>query len=197
MTPTRPLRWLIAGALLVGAALGASGCATLVRGTTDIVRIESNPSGAEVHLSNGDSGITPASFELPRKNPITVEFEKEGFEKVTMTLSPTRSKRGSLAVGGNALVGGAIGGAIDGSTGAALDLQPNPLVVTLDVVPPPPSMANWPALKPGITRRDVKKLLGEPAHISDDTGAQVWTYPNRGKIHFRNFFVETWEISEN
>ncbi|HEX2099261.1 MAG TPA: PEGA domain-containing protein [Candidatus Synoicihabitans sp.] len=163
-----------------------------MRGTTDLVRIESNPSGAKVRLSTGDSGVTPVSFELPRKNPVTVEFEKEGFERVTMTLSPTRSKRGSIATGGNALIGGAIGGAIDGSTGAALDLQPNPLVVNLDVAPPPPSLANWPALKPGITRRDVKKLLGEPADISDDTGAQVWTYPDGGKIQFRNFFVDTW-----
>src|SRR5688500_5657312 len=126
MPASGPSRWLIAGALMVGVFLGSSGCATVVRGTTDNVRIETNPPGANVHLSTGDTGVTPVSFNLPRKHPITVELEKAGFEKVTMTLNPTRSKQGSIATAGNAFIGGAVGSAIDSSTGAALDLQPNP-----------------------------------------------------------------------
>lgn len=180
------------GVLTIVAALSVSGCATLVRGSKDTVRIESDPSGASVHLSTGHSGVTPTTLELPRKNVITVDFEKDGFDKKTVYLYPTKSKKGSLATGGNALVGGAIGGAIDGSTGAALDLLPNPLVVTLERTPAPATLNNWSALKTGLTRRDVKRLIGEPIQISDDTGAQIWSYANGAKIHFKNFFVEQW-----
>lgn len=185
-------RGLAVGILVIAVALCASGCATVVRGSKDTVRIESNPSGASIHLSTGHSGVTPAMFELPRKNLITVEFEKEGFDKKTVYLYPTRSKKGSIAAGGNALVGGAIGGAIDGSTGAMLDLEPNPLVVTLELTPPPPTLENWSALKVGLTRRDVKRLIGTPAETSDDSSAQIWSYANGAKIYFKNFFVDHW-----
>ena len=169
-----------------------AGCATVVRGTKQTVRIESNPSGAHIRLSTGAEGVTPASFELGRKEPVVVELQKEGFETQTVTLVPMHSKRGIIAGSGNALIGGAIGGAIDGGTGAMLDLEPNPLVVILRPVFAPPAVANWHGLKMGLGRRDVRELLGEPTAISDDSGDQVWTYPGDGKITFHQFFVTTW-----
>jgi hypothetical protein len=179
---------ILAGVLV----LILTSCATVVRGTKQSVRIESNPAGAAIHLSTGVDGWTPATVVLPRKDPVVVEFKKEGYESRSVTLVPMRSRNGAIANGGNALVGGIIGGAIDGSTGATLDLEPNPLIVTLRPIHTPPSVANWRGLQTGSARRDVRDLLGEPASISDSTGDQVWTYPDGGTVHFKQFFVDVW-----
>jgi hypothetical protein len=53
------------------AVLDAPGCATITRSTTDQLAVESEPTGAQVTLSNSQEGITPASFTLPRKDPLT------------------------------------------------------------------------------------------------------------------------------
>jgi hypothetical protein len=37
-------------------------CATITRGVHEKLRIESDPSGANVVLSTGEKGITPATF---------------------------------------------------------------------------------------------------------------------------------------
>ena len=112
------------------------GCATVLRGTKDSVRIESDPPGATVILSNGMTGVTPVTLDLPRKTHYQVEFRKEGYKTQYYTIGPMLSKAGHRATAGNALIGGAIGGFIDGSTGAAYDLFPNPLVVKLPPVAP-------------------------------------------------------------
>ncbi|MEO6004358.1 MAG: hypothetical protein ABIZ04_24835 [Opitutus sp.] len=169
-----------------------SGCATVVRGTKHNVRIESNPVGAHVRLSTGAEGVTPAVFELARKDPVVVEVRMDGYDTVTVTLLPTLSKRGIIAGSGNALIGGAIGGAIDGGSGATLDLQPNPLMLSLRPVLTAPATANWHGLKIGLARREVRELLGEPKVISDESGDQTWTYPGEGTVSFRHFFVTAW-----
>lgn len=174
------------------ALLLASGCATVVRGTKQNVRIESNPAGATIQLSTGARGVTPATFDLPRKDLVVVDFTKEGYEPLSVTMVPMQSKAGTIAGAGNALIGGAIGGAIDGGTGATLDLQPNPLIVTLRPIRDPTMPANWRGLQTGLARRDVRDLLGEPSDISDNTGDQVWTYPDGGSVHFKKFFVVDW-----
>ena len=68
-------------------------------------------------------------------------------------------------------IGGAIGGAIDGGTGATLDLQPNPLIVTLRPLRDPTMPAKWEELQIGLARRDVRDLLGEPAGRAHDPGS--------------------------
>lgn len=53
------------------AVLGTPGCATITRGATDQLAVESDPAGAQVTLSNGQEASTPVSFTLPRKDPLT------------------------------------------------------------------------------------------------------------------------------
>jgi hypothetical protein len=176
----------------IALSLLLTSCATVVRGTKQTVRIESNPAGAKVHLSTGVEGVTPVTFELPRKDLVAVDFELDGYESLSVTLVPMRSKSGSIAGAGNALIGGAIGGAIDGGTGATLDLQPNPLIVTLRPIRDPSLAANWEGMATGLARRDVRALLGNPAAISDDSGDQIWTYADGGTVQFHKFFVTVW-----
>ncbi|CAM4020327.1 hypothetical protein [Paracoccus yeei] len=54
---------------VVMAALSLAGCATITRGTNDVLVVESTPQAAQVKLSNGQScDGTPCSFKLPRKS---------------------------------------------------------------------------------------------------------------------------------
>lgn len=111
--------------------LFSSSCATITRGSTDDVIVRTYPPGAEVTLSNGMVGISPANFEVPRKQSVVVSICKEGFKPVQVTLNPVISGEGGAGMAGNIIAGGLIGAAVDASSGAMYDLTPNPLEVTL------------------------------------------------------------------
>lgn len=128
MTP-KPL---VASLLLFTLSLFTSGCATITRGSKDVLVVESTPSGADVSLSSGQAGKTPASFKLPREDALVVTISKPGYETVAVNVTPHISGAGGMAMAGNAVIGGGlIGAAVDASTGAMKDLKPNPIQVTL------------------------------------------------------------------
>lgn len=135
VTPYRKFMSSIKQLVLTGAAIATlvliNGCASVTRGTKDTLVVESEPSGALVRLSTGQAGKTPTSFQLPRKKAFDVHLEKEGYEPLTVHISSQISGKGSLGLAGNALVGGIIGVGVDAMTGAAKDLKPNPVKVTL------------------------------------------------------------------
>ena len=119
---------------LLGALLGltlTTGCATITRGSTDTLVVESEPPGAEIKLSNGLSGKTPATFTLPRKDALVVKIQKAGYEPVEVNITPQVSGAGGAGMAGNVLVGGLIGAAVDAGSGAMNDLLPNPVRVNL------------------------------------------------------------------
>lgn len=119
--------------ILVSAlALTVTACATVTRGTKQSFTVETDPIGAQVELSTGETcEYTPCTFELPRKNGFTVTVMKDGYETVTSEITSTVSGGGGAAMAGNVLVGGLIGAGIDASSGAMNDLKPNPLVLKL------------------------------------------------------------------
>ncbi|MDQ8202662.1 PEGA domain-containing protein [Pelagicoccus sp. SDUM812003] len=108
-----------------------SGCATVTRGTKDVLVIESDPSGALVTLSNGLTGTTPTSFKVSRKKPISVTIEKKGYETVFVQVNPAIEGAGAAGMAGNVLVGGIIGVGVDAMSGATKNLRPNPVTVKL------------------------------------------------------------------
>lgn len=118
--------------LLLGSTLLlTSGCATITRGTTDTLVVESDPPGATVTLSNGMRGQTPSSFKISRKTALVVDIEKAGYEPLKVNVQPQISGAGGAGMAGNVLVGGLIGAAVDAGTGAMNDLKPNPIQVRL------------------------------------------------------------------
>lgn len=112
-----------------------SGCATITRGTSEQITVQSEPSGASVRLSNGFTGVTPAIFTVPRKGDIIVKASKEGYEDGVLTLKAHVSGKGTAGVLGNALIGGVIGIGVDVATGASLSHVPNPAIVKLVAKP--------------------------------------------------------------
>lgn len=117
---------------IIGAALTLSGCATLTRGSDDVLVVDSTPQGAQVQLSNGMSCTsTPCAFTLPRRSDVGVTVSRQGCRTVTTNVTHRTADGGAAAVAGNVLVGGVIGLGVDAATGASQELVPNPVNVTL------------------------------------------------------------------
>ncbi len=121
---------ILIAAVCAGAVL-ASGCATVTRGTSQPWTVQTEPVGADVRLSTGETCKTPCTLKKKRKQPFTVELALDGYQPVTTDVVSGISKGGAWGMAGNALIGGVIGLGIDAGTGAAKDLTPNPLIVKL------------------------------------------------------------------
>jgi hypothetical protein len=126
--------------LLAAVAVMASGCATVTRGTNDTWVAETTPPGATVTTSNGFTCTTPCSLTMPRRSEFVATIERDGCETVEATISHEVAGGGGVAMAGNVLVGGLIGAGVDASSGAMLDLTPNPLQLAL-VCPAAPAAA--------------------------------------------------------
>ncbi len=162
----KKLNHILRALVLALSIITMTGCTTVTRGTKDVLVIESNPPGADVELSNGLRGKTPTSFELPRKHALVVTISKEGYETVTVNVTPKVVGAGGAGMAGNVLVGGLIGAAVDAGTGAMKDLFPNPIQVELvriaDAGPAPDAA-------PGITEKlaELEKLRADGL-VSDE-----------------------------
>jgi hypothetical protein len=106
--------------LIAAACVLASGCATIVNGSTQRVEIASDPPGATAKVDGIPIGTTPTSIDLKRGDPHSVTIQKDGY--VTDEESIEQGTSGWIA--GNILFGGLIGLIVDYSTGAAHTLKP-------------------------------------------------------------------------
>ena len=113
-------------AAVVGAAIGLTGCASIISGRTATVTIDSYPSHADVviHDKHGQEVMathTPARVELRRKDKFiwpakyTATITKPGYKTSRVPINQTVNPW----VVGNVVAGGVIGLAIDNATGAA------------------------------------------------------------------------------
>src|SRR5256886_2904560 len=85
-------------------------CATITRGVHDKLTVTSDPPGANVVLSTGERGLTPAKFvKLRRTEAFTVTVSKPGYVPETVRVVSKIGGTGGTAMAGNALIGGVIG----------------------------------------------------------------------------------------
>jgi hypothetical protein len=118
--------------LLAAAGLSVSGCATVTRGTTAPVTINSEPPGALATTSTGlTCPSTPCTFEVARKAEFIVSFSKPGYEPQQVPVATKVAGAGAAGMAGNVLLGGIVGIGVDAATGATLEHYPNPVFVTL------------------------------------------------------------------
>jgi hypothetical protein len=120
-------RWAVAACALA-VALGLSGCATIIRGRHDQVKIESFPSGANVWIDGQHRGKTPLRVSLAREAGHSVRFTLDGHEEVTIQ---TDKEKSTLYVILDIFLGIFPAGAVDGATGAWYSIGPNPMRVLL------------------------------------------------------------------
>jgi hypothetical protein len=74
----------IIGAL--GVAMALSSCATVIRGVHEDLKVVSTPPGADVTLSTGEKGVTPATFVKRRRGSFQVSVSKPGYYSQTVTV---------------------------------------------------------------------------------------------------------------
>jgi hypothetical protein len=103
-----------------------AGCATIMHGTTQRVRIESTPAGARASVGS-QTVTTPGEITLPRDGIYIVNFDKAGYVPTYAHIEETTSG----FVWGNIALGGFMGAAIDYANGAAYDLEPATVSATL------------------------------------------------------------------
>lgn len=115
------------------ACVAMSACATVTRGKHDAWTVQSEPSGAAVKTSNDfHCEATPCTFTMERKAEFDVTVTKPGYKTWTGHVTHHISKAGGAGMAGNVILGGVIGAAVDSTSGAMMDLVPNPLTVKLE-----------------------------------------------------------------
>ncbi len=132
MFSNRSARFGVRALALVGVALSVPACATVTRGTSQTFTVESTPPGARVSTSNGFTcDATPCTFRMPRKDPFRATVSMDGYVTQDHEITSEYAGEGAVGFAGNVLIGGVIGMAVDGTSGAMKDLTPNPLIVTM------------------------------------------------------------------
>lgn len=105
-----------------------TGCATIVKGTTQGVPVSSDPSGADILVDGMLVGTTPTDIELKRKRDHLIVIEKKGYAPKSVAVV----KNVGGAVWGNILAGGLIGWGVDATSGAQNNLSPKTIYVKLE-----------------------------------------------------------------
>lgn len=106
---------------LASATILLSGCATMIRGTSEQLQITSTPNGAHATLSNGQRCTTPCNMKLKRNQSVVITYSKPGCKSTQLSVYPTLAGAGVI-----------LGGIVDYGDGAVYNLTPNPANVMLD-----------------------------------------------------------------
>ena len=105
---------VVAGAILL------SGCATIVGDETQLVQVNSNPSGASFKVK--DESLAKSDGSYFGKKSYQITMEKDGYEPVTL---PIKANANGWYIGGNLVFGGLIGWlAVDPFNGGMYTLKP-------------------------------------------------------------------------
>jgi hypothetical protein len=167
--PAKPFVFLF----LFGTALLYSGCASIVKGTTQAIPVSSDPAGADVKIDGNKVGQTPMSIDAKRKTDHLITFEKDGYQVESVAV--TRNVGG--AVFGNIIAGGLVGWGVDAMSGAQYNLTP----ATINVKLKPVDTANpaVPVARSGaaVFIEELKKLdeLHVAKKVSDEEYAKMRT----------------------
>lgn len=114
------LYWFVLG---ISVVYIASGCASMISGTTQPVTFKSMPDGAKVSINGNPAGTTPTELVLKRKPGEVVEFYKEGYAPEVFTLDT----RMNGWIFGNAIfcLACVLSTTTDYASGAAYEYSPN------------------------------------------------------------------------
>ena len=100
--------------LVVLAAVGGSGCATMIKAKTETVSLQSNPGDADVYIDGAPRGRTPLMLELQPNKEYTVVFKKPGYADQAQVLTSSVAGKWVLLD----VAGGLIPVIVDAATGS-------------------------------------------------------------------------------
>lgn len=109
-------------ALLLTTFLFASSCATIFKGSSADVRVNSTPSNADIYINGIDKGQTPSSLTLARDDNYVLTFKKDGYEEVKLEVN--KKFDGATTILGNLVSFFLLGVVVDVASGAAYSLEP-------------------------------------------------------------------------
>lgn len=118
------------GLTLAGAAVALwflTGCASIISGGSQEVSFISNPEGATVTVGGRVLGKAPLTTRLDRKSGQTLNFEKEGYKPLTMSLETSVNPW----LFGNIICCGLLGTTTDAASGGIYKYSPSQYMVTL------------------------------------------------------------------
>ena len=121
-------------AALAASVLLCSGCATITKGTSQTVTIDTDPSGATCTMTRDAKTLavvnpTPGSVSIVKSSaPITVLCRKPDFLDAAGTLT----SQFQAMTFGNVLFGGLIGVVVDAASGATHEYDP---IITITLIP--------------------------------------------------------------
>lgn len=128
------MKWIAVSAL----ALSLGACATVTRGTTNSITVNSEPAGALAVTSTGlTCPSTPCTWDVNRKQEFIVSFSKEGYEDQQIPVATRLAGEGVAGFAGNVLIGGLVGMGVDAVTGSTLEHYPNPVIAVMKPLPKP------------------------------------------------------------
>ncbi|GAB5408551.1 MAG: hypothetical protein BalsKO_09160 [Balneolaceae bacterium] len=105
-------------------------CASIFKGSSADVRVNSNPAGADIYINGIDRGQTPQTLSLKRNQDYVLTFKKEGYEDLNFEVAKKFDI--GTAVVGNIFSWGLIGILVDVGTGAAYSLTPADVEANLE-----------------------------------------------------------------
>ncbi|MEO1702898.1 MAG: translation initiation factor 2 [Pseudomonadota bacterium] len=118
--------------ICVAITLAMTGCASITRGVNSDVVIQYEPADATVTTSlQHRCTASPCSVRVPRKETFQVVAQRQGYISQTVQVTTKVSGSGAAGFAGNALLGGVVGMGVDVATGAALEHNPNPVIIQL------------------------------------------------------------------
>ena len=117
-------------AIFVGVLV--SGCATIFKGSSQKIVINSTPAEANISIKNNGgvevfTGKTPSTVKLSKKHEYVVTIQLKGYKESVIQV--TQTLEGWFL--GNILCGGVVGIIIDAVDGAMWDLEPENIQVSL------------------------------------------------------------------
>ncbi|MGB8414464.1 MAG: hypothetical protein WCE23_16735 [Candidatus Binatus sp.] len=119
----------IAAALIFAVgSVGACSCGLLFQGTTEEINVASDPPGATVTLSDGETKVTPFSMTAPREKDLQFHFSKPGYQSADLS-DNSRVEPGFLMADAIPFL---LPWAIDASAGAGFAHQQTSVTAHLD-----------------------------------------------------------------
>ena len=112
-------------------AMFASGCATVLDGSSQVVSFDSSPNGARIFVNDVEVGTTPLSMQIRRSRNTIILAKKDGYEDQQLALRTTTNGN----FWRNLMTGGVVGSTVDYLSDAMIEYSPNQYYIRLNHVP--------------------------------------------------------------
>jgi hypothetical protein len=107
-----------------------TGCATILHGSHQEVKVRTSPANVSVYMQGAKAGVTPVTLHLKRDRHYTLTLKKDGYKPIKVNLNKNFKFLPSIL--GNIFWNGIIGVVVDLATGAAYKLSPEQINKHLD-----------------------------------------------------------------